>query len=481
MNQSPSRLSPRAFFLIAVAGAALLALSSLFLGPAARMVTADDKAAAGQNDKKSDDPATTARKATTVEYVPQPTRDEQKILDTLRNPTTVEFVDCPLEDCVTFLKDYHNLNVWLDKAALEKEKIDRDQPVTLKLADASLRSVLHLILGPAKLTYLVEDDVMKITTLAGANKFITRTYPVSDLYRGRVDGDEKAIAEKPAPGGQPAARDRGDLEKAILSAISPNSWGIRSGSASCTYVEKSGSLVIRQSWMAHAMIVELLRDLREAKGNTNGATVDYLPRPTKIEQKILDALRKPTTVDFLDLPFDDCVTFLSQYHKIPMWLDKKTLLDEGVAYDQPITLKLKDISLRSVLRLILEPMSMSYVVADDVMQFSAAPNAMITRTYPVGDLCQERMIGDDKASTNKTVPGDKIGRMLPGDLEKAIVKEVESVQSFTFDGSRIPGSITYVQESRSLVISHAAAAHEKILALLRDLREAKVKPGGDKK
>src|SRR6266446_6245701 len=41
---------------------------------------------------------------------------EEKIRRTLSKPTTVEFLDLPLEDCITFLKEYHNINIWLDKA-----------------------------------------------------------------------------------------------------------------------------------------------------------------------------------------------------------------------------------------------------------------------------------------------------------------------------------------------------------------------------
>src|SRR5262249_40128852 len=33
---------------------------------------------------------------------------EARIIRTLAKPTTVEFLDLPLEDCITFLKEYHN-------------------------------------------------------------------------------------------------------------------------------------------------------------------------------------------------------------------------------------------------------------------------------------------------------------------------------------------------------------------------------------
>jgi hypothetical protein len=83
------------------------------------------------------------------------------------------------------------------------------------------------------------------------------------------------------------------------------------------------------------------------------ASVD-LVRYNPTEEKIRKSLSKPTTVEFLDLPLEDCITFLKEYHNINIWLDRPTLTDEGVALDQPITLKLAGVSFRSVLKLLLE-------------------------------------------------------------------------------------------------------------------------------
>ncbi|MGE5192841.1 MAG: hypothetical protein ACM3U2_10085 [Deltaproteobacteria bacterium] len=107
---------------------------------------------------------------------------EEKMRRSLSKPTTVDFIDLPLEDCITFLKEYHNINIWVDKATLADEGVALDQPITLKLAGVSMRSVLKLLLEPVQLTYVIEDEVMKITTSAKAGeKLTTRVYPVGDL------------------------------------------------------------------------------------------------------------------------------------------------------------------------------------------------------------------------------------------------------------------------------------------------------------
>jgi hypothetical protein len=112
---------------------------------------------------------------------------------------------------------------------------------------------------------------MKITTAKQARKrLFTRTYPVSDLYQGRIKAEEKPLPDKTATKGPPSTMRPGDLKKAITKTVDPDSWDETKGPASITYVNESQSLVIRQQWGAHTKIVELLRDLREAKRTVSG-------------------------------------------------------------------------------------------------------------------------------------------------------------------------------------------------------------------
>jgi hypothetical protein len=80
--------------------------------------------------------------------------------------------------------------------------------------------------------------------------------------------------------------------------------------------------------------------------------VEYLPRPSQEEERIMEALATPVEVEFIDLPLEDCLTFISVYPQLPKFnllIDRPTLTDEGVALDQPITLRLKGLRLEAVL------------------------------------------------------------------------------------------------------------------------------------
>jgi hypothetical protein len=165
---------------------------------------------------------------------------EARIIRTLAKPTTVEFLDLPLEDCMTFLKEYHNVNVWIDRGTLTDAGVALDQPITLKLAGVTLESVLHLLLEPAQLDWLVQDEVLKITTKSWADKHPeTRTYDIHNLIE--------------------AGHKHEDLIAAITKCIEPASWSGKDAAAGISHT--GGVLVIRQSQRVHSDIAHLLEEL----------------------------------------------------------------------------------------------------------------------------------------------------------------------------------------------------------------------------
>lgn len=137
--------------------------------------------------------------------------------------------------------------------------------------------------------------------------------------------------------------------------------------------------------------------------------VEYLPRPSRFEKQVLAALEKPLDIEFSKMALEDCIDYLRKESKIPMWLDRTTLTDEGTALDQPITLQLKATRLESVLNLLLQPAQLAYLPENEVLMITTSAKAgekLITRTYPVRDLVQVPKRPDDKSPEGKST-GDK--------------------------------------------------------------------------
>ena len=119
----------------------------------------------------------------------------------------------------------------------------------------------------------------------------------------------------------------------------------------------------------------------EPSGRNAAPVVEYLPRPSKFEEKVIAALDKSVDIEFLDLSLEDCIVHLQELSQIPMLLDKQTLTDEGVALNQPVTLKLKAARLASALNWMLKPLQLVYVVEDDLVVITTGTKAGEQRNH----------------------------------------------------------------------------------------------------
>lgn len=167
---------------------------------------------------------------------------EEKIIAALDKPTNVEFLDLALEDCLQYLKEYHGINIWLDRQATSDEGIALDQPITLKLSDAKLESVLNLLLQGPELDWIIQDEVLKITTVEWTyNHPETRTYDIQNLIEAGHSPEE--------------------LIAAISKCVEPGTWTGKNATGGISHT--GGVLVVRHTQRAHREIVGLIADLDE--------------------------------------------------------------------------------------------------------------------------------------------------------------------------------------------------------------------------
>lgn len=172
-----------------------------------------------------------------------------KIEAALRSTTEVAFDDNPLEEALNYLEDLHHIEIWIDKRSLQDEGIHPDQQVTLSMSGITLESALQLLLQPLRLTYVLDHEVLRITTQTKANEMLfTRVYPVRDL----VD-----------------CGDGSDDYQTLMTAIEQSTGGkwmeIDQEGGAISPVDNARSLVIRQTQQIHREIEGMLAGLRKSK------------------------------------------------------------------------------------------------------------------------------------------------------------------------------------------------------------------------
>jgi tetratricopeptide (TPR) repeat protein len=101
----------------------------------------------------------------------------------LDKPVSIEFNQTPLEMAVENLKEVTKLPLVIDYASLDAEGISPVKPVTVKPGAAvSTRNILTFTLEQAGLSFVVENDLVKVTSTKKAKgRLFTKVFSVADL------------------------------------------------------------------------------------------------------------------------------------------------------------------------------------------------------------------------------------------------------------------------------------------------------------
>jgi hypothetical protein len=187
-----------------------------------------------------------------VEFLPRPTEAEKQVQEALETVVDASFAEVPIGEAVSKLSADHKVNVVLDLGALKTLNVQQPVTVNLDVQKIKLRSVLNLVCRESGLAWIVEDEVIKVTTAQAADsRLVTRTYPVADLVS--TPDDLKS------------------LKTAVEKTGTAAGWDVLGGEASAVTLDSARSLIVTQSWSGHQQVLNLLRMLREAKGLTEAA------------------------------------------------------------------------------------------------------------------------------------------------------------------------------------------------------------------
>ena len=383
-----------------------------------------------------------------------PRTAEKKILEALVAPTRIETIEVPLQDMLDHLAELHNIEIQIDNKALCYVGIDPSTPITKDLKGITLRSALKLILRELELAYVIQGEVLLITTPEEAEHcLITRVYPVTDLlYRDDEQGD--------------ISRYDADSLVDMFTAVFHHqnmSWSeARPGSITAMPIKNGMTLVVSQTRDFHETIeriLQLLRRVNKAEKLPVSIPVQS-PSYIKAEQKIIEALDSKTQVDMIDVPLIDVVDFLSEFHDIEVIIDNKALNDMGIDPSAEVTCDLKEISLRSALRLILRELGLTYTIEDEVLLITTPEEAetqLPLRIYPVTDIVRY-----------KTTDG---GWAYDVDWLAELITSIVAPSCWPCQSGPPPIDYVVLSDSAAIVIPQTWEIHEELEMLLRTLRK----------
>lgn len=116
------------------------------------------------------------------------------------------------------------------------------------------------------------------------------------------------------------------------------------------------------------------------------------PDITDADAEVYRKLNAKTSVSFDKMSLDEALKAISKTSKLPIILDRIALEEAGLRVDDPITLQINNVPIRSILRLILDEVDLDFVVEDAVVKvtsFEVSNRKLTTGFFPVSDLVTE--------------------------------------------------------------------------------------------
>lgn len=108
-----------------------------------------------------------------------------------------------------------------------------------------------------------------------------------------------------------------------------------------------------------------------------------LDRALHVKHRFEQKLDRKISVNFNERPLEDVFDFLAEQIDDNLLIDRTRLIEEGVALDQPISLELRDVSLRQILKSVLEPVQLAHLIYDEAI--------LITTSQVCGEKLQAKV------------------------------------------------------------------------------------------
>jgi hypothetical protein len=176
---------------------------------------------------------------------------------------------------------------------------------------------------------------------------------------------------------------------------------------------------------------------------------------------VLDRQVPPPAV--AELPMEDVFGWISAVSGLNVLVDRATLIDDGVALDQPLTFTgIRSMPLSLLLKLALEPMQLACIFDKGVLKITTAAKAsenLTARLYPVGDLTDSGVTFDFSQMVDRFAERawlvhrqleEKLNRPVTVDFHNVALEEVLTIVREKLDMSLYVDKAALTEEGIAL-------------------------------
>lgn len=368
------------------------------------------------------------------------TRSLTGIEDVLAKPISVRFVETSLRDVLGVIQDRTGVTTTADLEALDDAACDLDETlVTWQAEGVPVASTLDGICELLQLAWIVQDDVIEITTPLGAeDRLMTTMIDVTD-----ITDDPESLAEL------------------LEIAVQPETWARHGGQGAivCDEIRDASTLIVTTSWQVQRDLVGLVDRIRRcvsaplAQGGPLGVGGYWSDATTAAAAR--KALAAPLTLNVAETPLRDFRAIVSKAADVPVTFDWRALDAAAIDLDTSVlTGSVRGLPLARLLDRLLVPDELTWDLLHDrlaITTLDAAAGRHSVAVYPLGGLLEKGRDVSKLIDTVQTTVTPFAWESTGGEAFVRAFKHRESVAP------------------SALVIRHTSAGHKAVDGFLRQL------------
>ena len=344
-----------------------------------------------------------------------------------------ELPGVPLADAVELTSRMAGLPISVDPDCLAVLGVSLEDPITVRLSEASLGRVLQDVLQSRGLVYVIAPDHLVVTSPeAKRNELHQVRYWVADLA-----------------GSESGAMDR--LAGVVRTLVAPDTWRPAGGRGSVEAGDDA--LMVRQTDPVHYEMLRFCEKLRIARGIPVRSRLgrEAFSLSTRL-QRARSVLDRPVTVSFYDpATLEQIAAALAGATGSRILIDWSALSSDGISASVTGTLKVDGRPLSAALDDLVGALGLARRVVDaqtfQITTRKAVSARLELEFYSVGDLLGQGMNAGD------------LGEWVKG-----------KVAGGTWNDAGGPGVLWFDEPSKCLVVLQSQPVHGLLDAALSQLR-----------
>jgi hypothetical protein len=182
--------------------------------------------------------------------------------------------------------------------------------------------------------------------------------------------------------------------------------------------------------------------------------------PEQSAQQIIEEnLAKKGSFEFTDTPLSNFVSLLREKYSMNVVIDYRALKDKNIGEDSPVTINLKNVTVRSALELAIRPLGLNWTIYCEALVIStpaAIQSMQFNRVYDITDLVM--------------VAGEQGKTWEEPDTFIDLITSTASPESWENTGGHGTIQLVSTGAARLLVVSQDYRVQRQVADLLSELR-----------